>query len=77
MSQLDLTDSVRYSATPPTHHALESGSLADQSRHQRKSKGCAFLRLSTAGLDWANGEILNDIMKKCARTVTNRDWRGY
>ncbi len=24
-----------------------------------------------------NGEIFNDIMKKCARTVTNRDWCGY
>jgi len=26
---------------------------------------------------WANGEIFADIMKKCARTVTNRDWCGY
>lgn len=26
---------------------------------------------------WANGEIFNDIMKKCARTITNRDWCGY
>ena len=26
---------------------------------------------------WANGRIFNDIMKKCARTLTNRDWCGY
>jgi transposase-like protein len=26
---------------------------------------------------WANGEIFADIMKKCARTATNRDWCGY
>ena len=26
---------------------------------------------------WANGRIFNDIVKKCARTLTNRDWCGY
>jgi transposase-like protein len=26
---------------------------------------------------WANGKIFNDIMTKCARTLTNRDWCGY
>lgn len=26
---------------------------------------------------WANGRIFTDIMKKCARTLTNRDWCGY
>lgn len=26
---------------------------------------------------WANGQIFNDIMAKCARTLTNRDWCGY
>ena len=26
---------------------------------------------------WANGKIFTDIMTKCARTLTNRDWCGY
>lgn len=26
---------------------------------------------------WANGRIFTDIMTKCARTLTNRDWCGY
>lgn len=26
---------------------------------------------------WANGRIFKDIMTKCARTLTNRDWCGY
>lgn len=26
---------------------------------------------------WANGRIFTDIMKKCARTLTHRDWCGY
>jgi transposase-like protein len=26
---------------------------------------------------WANGRIFTDIVKKCARTLTNRDWCGY
>ena len=26
---------------------------------------------------WANGKIFTDIMKKCARTLTHRDWCGY
>lgn len=26
---------------------------------------------------WANGKIFTDIMIKCARTLTNRDWCGY
>jgi len=26
---------------------------------------------------WANGRIFHDILKKCARTLTNRDWCGY
>lgn len=26
---------------------------------------------------WANGEIFRDIVTKCARTVTNRNWCGY
>jgi len=26
---------------------------------------------------WANGRIFRDILKKCAKTLTNRDWCGY
>lgn len=26
---------------------------------------------------WSNGEIFNDIMRKCARSIPNRDWCGY
>jgi len=26
---------------------------------------------------WSNGDIFKDIVKKCARTLTHRDWCGY